>query len=158
MQQYQARAASVSWGNGWISALLILQDGHESQHRWMYQLGRLLYIVERNLRINAAAKSQQSQSAIAAAAAAAQQSRLAQNASRLESRAAQQGSAERPLPQQAMRRAPAQPGSRGFPPPFPSRYSPQGSRISPQAAVKQPTTKGPNALQRVCYAPQIAAL
>lgn len=123
-----------------------LQDGHKAQHRWMYQLGRLLYIVERNLRINAAASTQQPKPA---AAATAQPARPLQNLSTLEARGAARSSTERPL-SQALRRPAAQPTSRGFPPPFPSRYSPQGSRIGPQAAVKQPTSKG-NALQRVSH-------
>lgn len=125
-----------------------VQDGDSSQHRWMVQLGKLLYIVERNLKINAAATSQQPQTAVAAASSAAQQSRSLQSPLRPESRAAVQSSAERPLIQPVVRRASAQPISRGFPPPFPSRYSPQGSKVTPQPAGKQASSKG-NALQRV---------
>ena len=92
----------------------------------MQQLGKLLYIVERNCKIIAAkpkpqpfhAPSQSSQPALP---------------SNPDTSVASRGPLLR---------------SRGFPPPFPSRYSPRGSRVGPEGSQKQPS-KGAIALQQV---------
>ena len=116
----------------------------------MHQLGKLLYIVERNRKISAAVASQPpprphnfqtDQKSLAP-------SREAQSMPR----SAPGGSRDLSVDivtQRPVLRAAGQSVSRGFPPPYPSRYSPQGSRVGPQGGQKQAVSKGANALQRV---------
>lgn len=125
------------------------KQGKLWQHQWMHQLGRLLYIVERNRKISAAVDGQpagrpQPNQPTAPPTVLPPQS--------VASRAASQGLPDPSIDivsQRPVLRASAQSASRGFPPPFPSRYSPQGSRVGPQGAQKPVISKGANALQRV---------
>ena len=103
----------------------------------MHQLGKLLYIVERNRRISAAVGKQPFQKSSASTAASSP-------------RPASQGLPDPNVDMVSQRPIEVATGqSRGFPPPFPSRYSPQGSRVGPQGVQKQVISKGGNALQRV---------
>ena len=120
------------------------------QHKWMHQLGKLLYIVERNRKISAAVASQASppphnlqtdQNALPP-------QRQAQSMPRSAPTGSQDLSVDI-VTQRPVLRASGQSVSRGFPPPYPSRYSPQGSRVGPQGGQKQAVSKGANALQRV---------
>ncbi|DBB12200.1 TPA: hypothetical protein ACH3X3_006306 [Trebouxia sp. C0006] len=114
------------------------QQGKLWQHTWMHQLGKLLYIVERNRKITAVAGKQPNQEGT---------SPIPPMSPRPVSRSASQRVLDPNL--DVVRPVKIATGqSRGFPPPFPSRYSPQGSRVGPQGGQKQVTSKGANALQR----------
>ncbi|DBA84918.1 TPA: hypothetical protein ACH3X1_005930 [Trebouxia sp. C0004] len=116
------------------------QQGKLWQHRWMHQLGKLLYIVERNRKITAVVGKQPVQEAT---------SPTPPLNPRPVSRSASQRVPDPNLDIVSQRPVKIATGqSRGFPPPFPSRYSPQGSRVGPQGGHKQVTSKGANALQR----------
>ena len=121
------------------------------QHKWMQQLGKLLYIVERNRKITAAVVSQPPPHRPHNIHM--QQNFLApQREARSVPRSAPAGPVDPSVdavPQRPVLRASGQSASRGFPPPYPSRYSPQGSRVGPQAGHKQALSKGANALHRV---------
>jgi len=107
----------------------------------MHQLGKLLYIVERNRKITAVAGKQPIQEGT---------SPTPPINPRPVSRSASQRVLDPNLDVVSQRSVKIATGqSRGFPPPFPSRYSPQGSRVGPQGGQKQVTSKGANALQRV---------
>jgi hypothetical protein len=119
----------------------VQQQGKLWQHRWMHQLGKLLYIVERNRKITAVVGKQPVQGAT---------SPTPSINPRPVSRSASQRVPDPNLNIVSQRPVMIATGqSRGFPPPFPSRYSPQGSRVGPQGGQKQVTSKGANALQRV---------
>ena len=119
------------------------------QHKWMHQLGKLLYIVERNRKISAAVASQPSRPHNLQT----EPSPLPpQREGQSIPRSAPTGSRDLSMDivtQRPVLRASGQSVSRGFPPPYPSRYSPQGSRVGPQGGQKQAVSKGANALQRV---------
>jgi hypothetical protein len=107
----------------------------------MHQLGKLLYIVERNRKITAVVGKQPIQEGTSPTPP-------------MNARPVPRSASQRVLDpnldivsQRPVKIATGQ--SRGFPPPFPSRYSPQGSRVGPQGGLKQVTSKGANALQRV---------
>ena len=91
---------------------------------WMQQLGKLLYIVERNCKIIAAKPKPKPSDP-------ASQWRQSPLPPSQDSPVASRGPLLR---------------SRGFPPPFPSRYSPRGSRVGPQGYKP---SKGAIALQQV---------
>ena len=120
----------------------------------MHQLGKLLYIVERNRKISAAVASQPTQRQVANSQIASQKTLRPGRVSAYSSRAAPVGPRDPNLDivtQRPVLRASGQALSRGFPPPYPSRYSPQGSRVGPQGSQKQAVSKGANALQRVRF-------
>ena len=107
----------------------------------MHQLGKLLYIVERNRKITAVVGKQPIQE-------------VTFPTPKMNPRPVSRSASQRVLDptldvvsQRPVKIATGQ--SRGFPPPFPSRYSPQGSRVGPQGGQKQVTSKGANALQQV---------
>ena len=120
------------------------------QHKWMHQLGKLLYIVERNRKISAAVASQPSTRPhnLQTGQSSLPPQREAQSMPRSAPTASRDLSVDI-VTQRPVLRASGQSVSRGFPPPYPSRYSPQGSRVGPQGGQKQAVSKGANALQRV---------
>lgn len=121
----------------------------------MQRLGKLLYIVERNRKISAAVASQPTQRSSGNSQRASQKALRPDRVSANSARAATIGPRDPNVDivtQRPMLRASGQAVSRGFPPPYPSRYSPQGSRVGPQGGQKQAVSKGANALQRVCLA------
>lgn len=120
----------------------------------MHQLGKLLYIVERNRKISAAVASQSSQRTYSL------QTNQTPSLGGVQpdppglprsAPGAPQDLSIDIVTQRPALRASGQSVSRGFPPPYPSRYSPQGSRVGPQAGLKQTVSKGANALQRVSH-------
>ena len=129
-----------------------LQPGGKMwQHKWMHQLGKLLYIVERNRKISAAVASQPTPRPHNFQT---DQNPLPPQRGEAQSVPRSTPSGSRDLSvdivtQRPVLRASGQSVSRGFPPPYPSRYSPQGSRVGPQGGQKQAVSKGANALQRV---------
>ncbi len=121
------------------------QRGKVWQHKWMHQLGKLLYIVERNRRISAAVAKQPMSEQVP-------QWPPTPTPTPTKTRSASPGLPDPNVDivsQRPVLRSVGQSSSRGFPPPFPSRYSPQGSRVGPQGGQKQAISKGANALQRV---------
>ena len=122
----------------------------------MHQLGKLLYIVERNRKISAAVASQAPQRTYnlqtnhTATLPGTQPESPGVGVPRSTPGAPRDPSVDI-VTQRPVLRASGQSVSRGFPPPYPSRYSPQGSRVGPQAGLKQAVSKGANALQRVSH-------
>lgn len=128
-------------------------QGKTWQHHWMHQLGQLLYIVERNRKISAAVAAQPRRRTQLSTQNSSQNARLLQRVSPALPKPAQAAPRDPNvdiITQRPVLRAAAQSTSRGFPPPYPSRYSPQGSRVGPEGSQKQAVGKGANALQRVC--------
>ena len=150
-----------------IHACCFVQKQHTSQQRhWMKQLGKLLYIVERNCKINAA-MSKEAAGVHPPTQSSSMHKSLAEDANQTDQLFSSAGPSHTPPSAQqasdqrsaasavhAGSRGPLlkgsrQSASRGFPPPYPSRYSPHGSRVAPNGGQKQPIQKGANALQRV---------
>ena len=118
----------------------------------MHQLGKLLYIVERNRKISAAVASQPPSRPHDPPMTNQDSFPPQREPQSVPSRQAPGGPRDLSVDivtQRPVLRASGQSVSRGFPPPYPSRYSPQGSRVGPQGGQKQAVSKGANALQRV---------
>ena len=134
------------------------------QQKWMLQLGKLLYIIERNRKITAKLPLRPSQRSSSTF----QISSKDKPAWHRDPSFFTQDTTQATMPSQELSldnvsrshrpllRASGQSACKGFPPPYPSRYSPGGSRVEPQAPHAAPhraVAKRGNALQRVSPGP-----